>query len=408
MGDMVIVHCDRGYNIGFVNRELDAHELMIITTTHFKPKKILSDLPHKDEKIYEMLSTKVSAENLALEECRAHCQGRKIGALTDILGAEFQFDRKKLTIFVKLYQPVSVCRLVRKLYDTFKMRVKVLEVESIDEMEERAKRYLQLSELDLNLVDLFDRSVLTPKPLPLEPLPVPVQALPMPPQQQAKQRKRNSPQPLPLRYPMPHEVYLQYSPYAPQLAPPAHLYYPRHEYHYDYSPGPRYAAPAPPAFPLPLPPQANRRSYQDYHYPPAAYPTLPHHSRATSPNAFPLHGVRPQRPQPSSSFSSSSYGDSFSRSYASSPDNYNYSNELAYHEYIAAPLPLPSAVAPPVMRLPPTSHIAAGLPPHDPEESRCSNSESGSRHSPCSYGSDTSAEEDQDDLIQSLIASLMA
>jgi hypothetical protein len=28
MGDMVIVHCDRGYNIGFVNRELDSNELM--------------------------------------------------------------------------------------------------------------------------------------------------------------------------------------------------------------------------------------------------------------------------------------------------------------------------------------------------------------------------------------------
>jgi hypothetical protein len=166
MGDMVIVHCDRGCNIGFVNRELDSNELMNLSTAQIKPKKILADLPHKDEKICEMLTTKVSGENLALAECRAHCQGRKIGALTDILGAEFQFDRKKLTIFIKLYQPVSVCRLVRKLYDTFKMRVKVLEIDSIDEIDEKAKRFLELSELDIPFVDLFDRSALTAKPPP--------------------------------------------------------------------------------------------------------------------------------------------------------------------------------------------------------------------------------------------------
>jgi hypothetical protein len=443
---MVIVHCDRGYNIGFVNRELDSQELFQLSNGQYKPKKILSELPHEDNKICEMLLSKITSENHALEECWAHCQGRRIGALTDILGAEFQFDRKKLTIFIKFYQNVSVCRLVRKLYDTFKMRVKVLEVDSVDVMEQRAKRYLELSKLNVPLMELFDRSVFVPKPLPLptpetaassySPPPSAVPALAAPVQNKSKQsstqcKKKNTPHQM---YPVvtvgSYESYLQgYTIYSPQstVAPLPHHAHGRNfpQHHKDYSTSsyghsshshnqshpPRYPQQyAPYAPPLPSAPAPRRNSPVDY----ASYRS--YHSSSSSNGTYlptptcskPL-AIQQQRTHLPPTHASSHYDyheDSSGNSHAFSRGINLDDNNVHRHwsSDFSAPYRAPAVTMPTRQgRLPVTSNIAAPLPFTFFEEEKKFYYDQ--RISPLTTEGDND-EDDDDNAIQSLIASL--
>lgn len=157
IGDMVVVQCDRGYHVGFVNREVELEEIPIGTLDgSIQPKKIICYLPDEDQMVINLLQSKIAAENYALTQCKILTKGRRLGILADTISAEFQFDRKKLTIYIKKYDDVSVCRLVRKLYDIFKMRIKVLEVDSANILHDFALRYLSLSKLNVSFVDVFN------------------------------------------------------------------------------------------------------------------------------------------------------------------------------------------------------------------------------------------------------------
>jgi hypothetical protein len=150
IGEMVTVQCERGYNIGFVTGEV------FPDPDNVPQKRILAKLIDEDNTIKEMLQFKITAEKNALIQCRLHCKGHRLGSFADSIAAEFQFDRKKLTVYLKKYEDVSVCRLVRKLYDTYKMRIKVLEVEDPAAMKEMTKKYLELSKLNIPLSDAFN------------------------------------------------------------------------------------------------------------------------------------------------------------------------------------------------------------------------------------------------------------
>lgn len=103
-----------------------------------------------------MLISKIAAENAALLRCREFCSGRRIGLYLETLSAEFQFDRKKLTIYVQKSGEVSVCKLVRKLYDAFKMRISVEEVISMNVLKDNIAQYLKLSKLDVPFDEAFN------------------------------------------------------------------------------------------------------------------------------------------------------------------------------------------------------------------------------------------------------------
>jgi hypothetical protein len=116
----------------------------------------LSKITENLSEIKEMIKSKINAENAALAKCREFCSGRRIGLYVETISTEFQFDRKKLTIFIKKTGEVSVCKLVRKLYDAFKMRISVEEVPSMECVKETIQKYLDLSQLGVPVEEVLN------------------------------------------------------------------------------------------------------------------------------------------------------------------------------------------------------------------------------------------------------------
>lgn len=159
---MVVVVAGHGYNIGFIAREfLPSNEefpLIHEDGTTFEAKKIISKLSDDDDTIKTMLCNKIQIENVALNEGLFYMVGRPIGVFAEIIGTEFRFDRKRLVVYLKMYSEVSVCYLVRKLHETFKVRVKVINIDNPDTIYQRTMRYLELSKLNVSFVDIFKKN----------------------------------------------------------------------------------------------------------------------------------------------------------------------------------------------------------------------------------------------------------
>ena len=85
--------------------------------------EIVSVVPKEEFPVRVMLQDKVIAQNQALDICRNKCVELLISTHIEVLATEFQFDRKKLTLYYKKYSDVSVCKLIRKLYNIFKNEV---------------------------------------------------------------------------------------------------------------------------------------------------------------------------------------------------------------------------------------------------------------------------------------------
>jgi hypothetical protein len=157
---MVIIHNDRGYNIGFVCQEVMNPDLSSLEDGTKKKMMFLTTLPDRGSKIRSILESKIDAEKFASYQCLVHTKGHRLSQFAEILTTDFQFDRKKLTVYVKKDEKlVSVCRLVRKLYETFKMRIKVIEIDSIDVFQQRLSTYLQKSQLEVSFEDLMETTL---------------------------------------------------------------------------------------------------------------------------------------------------------------------------------------------------------------------------------------------------------
>lgn len=155
---MVLVQSDQGVDIGFVVGERTINQLPDTNNdgTAYTPKIILPQhLIDTDETLNDLLQKKIVAENYALAQCKIQMNGHRLGENAEAFVTEIQFDRKKLTVYMKKYHNVSVCRLVRRLFERFKMRIKVLEVESVDILHERVWRYLHLSKLNIPFHEFF-------------------------------------------------------------------------------------------------------------------------------------------------------------------------------------------------------------------------------------------------------------
>jgi hypothetical protein len=123
----------------------------ILSHREMKWQQILNKLTDDRLVIEEMLSAKITFENDALARCRHYCSTHRIGNFIRPIAAEFQFDRKKLTIFVMKAGDASVCKLVRKLFDSFKIRISILDIESPELARHYAMKYLNLSKISLPL-----------------------------------------------------------------------------------------------------------------------------------------------------------------------------------------------------------------------------------------------------------------
>jgi hypothetical protein len=154
IGDFVAVQCGKGYNVGAVSRAIPP-DVDVPLKESTKHQKILNKLTEDKAAIEQMLRNKVLAENNALTLCRSFCRGHRIGSFIDAIAAEFQFDRKKLTVYVMKTGEASVCKLVRKLFDSFKMRISILDIESVDMARRLAIEYLEYTKLNLDLQEVF-------------------------------------------------------------------------------------------------------------------------------------------------------------------------------------------------------------------------------------------------------------
>ena len=155
-GDMVIVDCQNGHNVGFIDHEVLLSDYYKIHHESNKiPKKILSFNLDDDQIIRNMLQMKITAENYALHQCQTHIKGSKLSLFSDIISTEFQFDRKKLTIYIKKFENVSVCRLARKIRESFKMHIKVFEIQRIQTLHDFAWKYFEISKLNVPFNEIF-------------------------------------------------------------------------------------------------------------------------------------------------------------------------------------------------------------------------------------------------------------
>jgi hypothetical protein len=156
IGDFVAVQSGKGYNVGVVSQVFPADLLL----SHHSPRDIkwqliLHKLTDDRQSLEEMLSAKITFENDALARCRHYCSTHRIGNFIRPIAAEFQFDRKKLTIYVMKTGDASVCKLVRKLFDSFKIRISILDIESPELARHYAVKYLNLSGINLSLNTVF-------------------------------------------------------------------------------------------------------------------------------------------------------------------------------------------------------------------------------------------------------------
>jgi hypothetical protein len=210
---MVIVSTTGGSNIGFISREIDSFELQCLneatasqssdltnstSDTHsslplplIPTKKILSKLKDGDETIHNLLLTKVTNERHALAKCHSLLRGFSSTASTssssssslsdssiEIFAIEIQFDQKKLFLYLLPPAPspcTSLCsstshrrqeisHFVGKLFEIFKMKIKIIEVENEETVRDSARRYLTLSKLPVSLVDLLPPPAPSPAP----------------------------------------------------------------------------------------------------------------------------------------------------------------------------------------------------------------------------------------------------
>jgi hypothetical protein len=150
----VTVECEKGYDIGLISRELflgvDITEESLLNLY-----PILSKVNEEKVTMEELLKSKISAENESLGLCRSYCHGRKVGTFLEVISTEFQYDHKKLTLYVTKSGEVSVCKLVRKLFDSFHTRICVEEIQSVEEIIHATQRYLELTHLPLPFHDVY-------------------------------------------------------------------------------------------------------------------------------------------------------------------------------------------------------------------------------------------------------------
>jgi hypothetical protein len=181
-GDFVVVEADRGADIGVVNSPLPSHfdSLTLSSSAKILSKLDLHGRPHDghdqipdfdlnqdpNQTLQEMFLKKISLENKALIFARAVCSELNVTHLLNIIGTEFQFDRKKLTVYYqKLHPEASLCKLIRRLFAIFKMRIWMENItidtdcENLNNMlslfQPNVKRFLELTSLPITEDEVY-------------------------------------------------------------------------------------------------------------------------------------------------------------------------------------------------------------------------------------------------------------
>ncbi|KAH9920308.1 PSP1 C-terminal conserved region-domain-containing protein [Fomitopsis serialis] len=143
-GDLVIVEADRGKDLGKVINdtitlaEVEAFQkqqkLMNYADVHGTPTSPTASAPPagkeiNPKRIYckaqpqdtQVLATKLQDENKALELCRNKVRQRKLPM--EVVDAEYQWDRRKLTFYFVAEKRIDFRELVRELFRLYKTRI---------------------------------------------------------------------------------------------------------------------------------------------------------------------------------------------------------------------------------------------------------------------------------------------
>ncbi|KAI8340238.1 PSP1 C-terminal conserved region-domain-containing protein [Chlamydoabsidia padenii] len=126
--DWVIVEADRGQDLGkIVAKDLtwDQAQLLLPTTTP-SPKQICR-LATTSE--ITLLVTKRQDEQKALLICQSKSKQKNL--LMDIVDAEYQWDRRKLTFYFIADRRIDFRELVRDLFKIYKTRIWMCSVNSV-------------------------------------------------------------------------------------------------------------------------------------------------------------------------------------------------------------------------------------------------------------------------------------
>lgn len=129
VGDFVKVEADRGHDVGVISEmvilplqclgdSLTVNELETELQISIPRRCVLT---HATEREIDVLLSKVREEERALHVCRQLCQHRQMRL--NLLDAELQFDKKKLTFIFTSDRHIDFRELVRDLFAIFKTRI---------------------------------------------------------------------------------------------------------------------------------------------------------------------------------------------------------------------------------------------------------------------------------------------
>jgi cell fate regulator YaaT (PSP1 superfamily) len=113
-GDFVMVQADRGEDLGRLRRQLDPRKV-----NAEKVQRTVVRLATAAE--VQDLARKAADEDEAIAACVAAVQER--GLPLEIVGAEYQFDRNKLTYFYRSDARVDFRDLVKSLFRVYRVRI---------------------------------------------------------------------------------------------------------------------------------------------------------------------------------------------------------------------------------------------------------------------------------------------
>jgi hypothetical protein len=127
-GDFVKVEADRGHDVGIISEIvlLPSHVRGNISVAELEialnvPIPHRYALQHASDKEIQVLLNKVRDESRALQVCRQLAQQRQMKL--NLLDAEFQFDKNKLTFIFTSDRHIDFRELVRDLFAIFKTRI---------------------------------------------------------------------------------------------------------------------------------------------------------------------------------------------------------------------------------------------------------------------------------------------
>lgn len=119
--DEVVVEADRGYDIGTV--------IAIVEKEHRKKKKLITSNDTVIKRIFRLanaaelltLEMKKQDEQKALVICQAKIKQKNLSM--QVVEAEYQWDRRKLTFYFKANERIDFRELVRELFKIYKTRI---------------------------------------------------------------------------------------------------------------------------------------------------------------------------------------------------------------------------------------------------------------------------------------------